>query len=48
MKNDVINGKVIILHVTSPEFKEIENNSYKVTYALDKGLGRLLCGAKKL
>ncbi len=47
MQQDLINKQLIVLKVMGSEHKEIENNTYKVTYALDKGFGRLLCGAKK-
>jgi len=48
MKHDIIDGKVIILKVFGKTYKEIEQNSYKISYAIDKGLGRLLCGASKV
>ena len=48
MQSSVIDGHVIVLKVHDERYKSIENNTYKVTYALDKGLGRLLCGAKKI
>jgi methyl-accepting chemotaxis protein len=47
MKDDTINKKIVVLKVLSKEYKHIVENSYKVTYAIDKGFGRVLCGAKK-
>ena len=47
MREETIDQKIVVLRVIGDQHKHIINNTYHVTYAMDKGLGRVLCGAKK-